>query len=75
MDYDNKENTAELIKALRSESGRVKRSTLLDAANAIESLQRENAFLKEMQRLLTAGMDNAKLGSMVNQVWNKGDWR
>ena len=45
MDYDNKENTAELIKALRSESGRVKRSTLLDAANAIESLQRENAFL------------------------------
>lgn len=75
MDYDNKENTAELVRALRSECGQVKRSTLLESANAIESLQKENAFLKEMQRLLTAGLDKAELGTMVNHVWNYGDWR
>ena len=74
-DCTNKAQTTALILALRAESGVVKRSVLLEAASTIEGLQQENAFLCEMQKVLTAGMSKEHLGILVNQVWKSGNWR
>lgn len=55
-----------LIKALRTyEDGYGYYS---QAADAIEKLQKENDFLKEMQRQLTKSVDTERLGMMVQNA-------
>ena len=62
-----------LIFALRNEDGIVKRSTLLEAADAIENLQSENEFLRNMQKLLTANMSEYEIGIMVDEALKNSD--
>ena len=54
-----------LIKDLRNPNGIIKRSRLTEAADELESLQKENAFLKAMQRRLVEGKSEHEVGVLV----------
>ena len=41
-----------------------------EAANAIETLQEENRFLKNMQKQLASSVDKRELGNMVRGALN-----
>ena len=68
----------QLLKNLKSywcsitdgEHGTPLKRTLCEAINAIESLQEENKFLKDMQKQLVKGMDEHELGKMVGVALN-----
>lgn len=50
------------------EHGTPLKKTIKEAINAIESLQAENSFLKEMQRQMAKNMGEQELGIMVGKA-------